>query len=217
VSLTPDDTYTFLDPHQNFHNILHFTDSEALGLADAIEEFEALVNFNRATESDFQRFFERSPDFILMDEHKKAHPHVILQSDSELGRRLIPDFVLEPADRTGLADLLDIKLPSAQVLVLKRSRPRYSAAVMEACAQLREYSDFFEDPRNLESVQAKYGLRAYRPRLFIVIGRKPGVDPLVARRVSDDLPRRITIRTYDDLLERMRWRMARLKGLICIP
>jgi len=216
VSLTPDGTYTFLDRHQNLHNILHVTDSESLELADAIEEFEDLINFKRATEADFQRFFQRSPTFILTDEHKKAHPHVVLQSVSGSGRKLIPDFVLEPADRAGLADLLDIKLPSAQVLVLKRSRPRYSAAVMEACAQLREYSAFFEDPKNIAAVQTKYGLRAYRPRLFIIIGRKPNLDPMVARRISDDLPPRITIRTYDDLLERMRSRLDRLKASVSI-
>jgi hypothetical protein len=217
VSLTPDGTYTFLDPHQNSHAILHGADPQTFELANAIEEFEDLINFRRATEADFQRFFERSPSFILTDEHKRAHPHIVLQSDSRSGRKLIPDFVLEPADRNGLADLLDIKLPTAQVLVLKRSRPRYSAAVMEACAQLREYSAFFEDSQNITAVQNKYGLKAYRPRLFIIMGRKQNVDPLIARRVSDDLPPRITIRTYDDLLQRMQSRLERLKGPTVIP
>jgi hypothetical protein len=134
ISLTPDGTYTFLDPNQNLHNILYVADSATLKLANAIEEFEALINSNRAREADFQHFFERYPTFILTEEHKNAHPHVVLESDSGLRGPLIPDFVLEPLERPGLADLLDLKLPSAQVLVLKRSRLRYSAAVMEACA-----------------------------------------------------------------------------------
>src|ERR1044071_9107417 len=78
VSLSPDGTYRFVDDGQNLHNILYITSSETLTLQLAIEELESLINDPKAKEADFQDFFERYPDFILNDEYKKAHPHIVL-------------------------------------------------------------------------------------------------------------------------------------------
>lgn len=210
LNLTPDWKYSLLDPKQTHYKILHVASAATLELGDVIEKFEDLINRERARESDFQRFFEEHPSFILGDEHRRARSHLVLEAE---GGALIPDFVLEPIECNGLADLLELKLPSARVLVYKKARLRHSAEVMEACAQLREYSAFFEDPKNREYVRSRYGLHAYRPRLYVIMGRQPKVDAIEFRRVSDDLPARITLRTYDELLARMRSRLARLKGL----
>ncbi len=212
ISLAPDGIYSFLDPNENLHNILYVAGPATLELQNVISEFEGLVNNARAKEIDFQWFFEDHPDFILTEEHKRAHPNLVLESETEARGALIPDFVLEPVEQSGFADLLELKLPSAPVHVIKQSRLRYSAAVTEACAQLREYSAFFDDPRNRIIVREKYGLMAYRPRLFVIIGRRASADPLEVRRASDDLPGRIAIRTYDEVLERMRVRLAKMKG-----
>jgi len=212
VSVEADGTYSFLDPLENWHHVLFVSGRESLDLAAAVEEFEALLNSPRAKEVDLQRFFEGHPGFILTDDYRSARPHLLLESATNDRGPLIPDFVLEPVERSGLADLLEIKLPSARVLVLKQSRLRFSASVVEACAQLREYSAFFDDQSNRFAVQEKYGLTAYRPRLFVIIGRRAKADPLEVRRVYDDLPRRIEIRTYDDLLEKMQARLKQLRG-----
>jgi hypothetical protein len=89
--------------------------------------------------------------------------------------------------------------------VLKKNRFRFSAAVTEAVAQLREYGLFFDEAANRRRIEEEYGLLAYKPRLFLVLGRRAKVSPIEARKVQLDLPG-VTLRTYDDVLERMKRR-----------
>lgn len=206
VSLLPDGTYRFLDGANNLHSILYLVSAETRALERAVEELESLVNDHAVEEADLQNFFERYPDFILEAEHKAAHPHVVLtRSDSP---ELIPDFLLEPLDQTGLCDLLELKLPSADAFALS-SRPRFSAAVFAAAAQLRSYSLFFDEERNRMSVEEKYGLRAYKPRMFVLIGRRGKVSPIDLRNMQLDAPN-LYLKTYDDVINRMK---ARVKSM----
>lgn len=207
VLVRPDGTHRFVDDSGNEHKFLYLLNKERLSLLEAVEEFEALINNPKTKEQDLQRFFERNPAFITTDEYRTAHPHLVLEPGD--GGKLIPDFVLEPLNSAALCDLLELKLPSAQYFVLKKGRMRYSAAVLDACAQLREYRAFFDEPKNRESVQRKYGLRAYRPRMLVIIGRKGDYDPIQARRTEDDLPA-LSLRTYDDILERIKNRINRI-------
>jgi CspA family cold shock protein len=209
VAVARDGTCQFVDPRDQLHGILYVAGLETAAYADAISEFEEMVNDPAITENAIQQFFERNPDFVLTDEHRSARPHVTLEDDH--GSQLIPDFVLEPLNPKGLADLLELKVPQAKVMVLKKNRTRYSAAVFEGCAQLRAYSAFFDNPMNRQRVQTSYGLMAYRPRMFLVIGRRGEVDPVCARAATADLDSHVTIRTYDDIIERVRNRLARMK------
>jgi cold shock CspA family protein len=209
VSLTPDGTYSLLDEFEHLHRIIYVCSSETLVPRHAIDGLETLINDPKAREKDFQDFFERYPDFILSDEYKRAHARIVLERDA--GRALTPDFVLEPIEQTALCDLLELKLPSTQVFVLNPpQRTSYSAAVLGACAQLREYSAFFEEERNRVAVQERYGLMCYRPRMFVIIGRRGHVDPLAARRAQDDFPG-IHLRTYDNVLTRMKARIQAME------
>jgi cold shock CspA family protein len=205
VSLTADGTYKFVDDLGCYHNILYVCASETLALREAVDEFEYLINSSKVAERDFQNFFERHPQFITNDEYKAAHPHLVLEREE--GSTLIPDFVLEPLNDGALCDLLELKLPSAQVFVLKKGRARYSAAVLDACAQLREYRAFFDDNANRNAVYKEYGLTSYKPRMFVIIGRKGGCDPIQLRRAQDDLPA-LFLKTYDDILARMKKRLG---------
>lgn len=208
VSLARDEKYTVLDETQNLHNILYITSSETMMLQIAVEELESLVNDPKAKEKDFQEFFERYPDFILNDEYKKAHPHIVLaKNDAE---SFIPDFVLEPIDQSSLSDLLELKLPSAQIFVLEKKRMRFSAAVLEACAQLREYSLFFDEENNRRRVQAQYGLLAFKPKMFVIIGRRGDVSPIDVRKIESDIPN-IKLRTYDDIITRVKTKVDAMK------
>lgn len=209
VSLTKDGAYKFLDEEQNLHSILYTTISETILLQTAIEEFESLINNPSGREADFQDFFERNPDFILNDEYRQAHPHVVLSRDD--GEKLIPDFILEPVEQSSLCDLLELKLPSTGIFVLKKNRARYSAAVFEAAAQLREYSRFFDEEENRKRFQQTYqGLRAFRPRMFVIIGRQGNEDPIIKRSIQTEFPG-LVLRTYDEVLERMKWKAEKMK------
>ncbi len=166
------------------------------------------MNDPRAAEESFQNFFERHPGFILNDEYKKAHPHVVLAD--EKGKSLIPDFILEPLDQAAICDLLELKLSSTPIFNFQARRMRFSAAVLEACAQLREYSMFFDEERNRKAVYTKYGLLAFRPKMFVIIGRRGDVSPIDTRKIETDLPN-LHLRTYDDVLARMKARLDSMK------
>ncbi|HJX93900.1 MAG TPA: hypothetical protein VJ372_25615 [Pyrinomonadaceae bacterium] len=87
---------------------------------------------------------------------------------------------------------------------------RYSAAVAEAAAQLREYGRYFEEEKNRKQILERYGLSAYKPKMLVIIGRRSSkVDPMEERGMQADLPN-LHLRTYDDILARMKWRAAKL-------
>jgi hypothetical protein len=210
VSLSPDGQYRFLDEQQKSHNLLYVLSAETVEVERAVEELEDLMNDPRARENDFQNFFERQPDFILNDEFREAHPHLILENAG--ADCLIPDFILQPVNQRALCDLLELKLPSVEVFVMKKNRPRYSAAVYEAAAQLREYSRYFDEETNRATFRDKYPLlNVYRPRMFVIIGRQGAENPTVARAVESGMPD-IYLRTYDDVLRRAKWKLERMKG-----
>lgn len=209
VSLTEDGTYKFLDERDRLHNLLYVVSLEGSLLEMAVEELEFLMNSRNAREDDFQNFFERNPDFILNDEYRRAHPQLVLSRDD--GQTLRPDFLLEPLDQSSLCDLLELKLPSAQVFVLKRSRARFSAAVFEAAAQLREYSRFFDEEKNRGRFQSAYpGLMVYKPRMVVIIGRRSDASSLVQRDIQSELPNLI-LRTYDEVVLRMKWKIEKMR------
>jgi hypothetical protein len=216
VSLRPDLTYRYLDPIENVHDIAIFVPSEVAALQQAVEELESLLNDVKAGEAEFQKFFERNPDFILGEDHKKAHSQVALINQERDG--LIPDFLLEPFDQDALCDLLEIKLPGAPVFVLKKNRMRYSAAVAEARAQLLEYSRYFDETVNQEFCFERYGLRAYKPKMFLIIGRLKKVDPYTRRKIETAEQPELYLRTYDDLIARVNARIERMKkGELNLP
>lgn len=210
VSVTAEGAFRFLDAWEHLHGILYLAGRETIAYADAVAEFEDIINASNPAEKAIQDFFERHPDFLLRNDHRAAVAHVVLERQSPLGP-LIPDFVLKPLEPCGLADLLEIKRPRAKVFVLKNNRIRYSAAVLEACAQLREYSEYFESPRNRELIHDRYGLLAFRPRLFVVIGRRGTVDPIIARRVASDIALPVIVDTYDDILTRVKFRLEKMR------
>jgi hypothetical protein len=209
VEMRPDGTCRYLDAFNVLHDLIYTVSSETRALEGAIEELEDLLNSSAANEADFQRFFENNPDFITTDEHVEARADIYLTRDG--APTLKPDFMLKPLDPQRTSDLLELKLPSAQVYVLKSRRERLSQAVMEARAQLLEYARYFDDARNRELVHGAYGIFAYRPRMFVVIGRRGSVDPVIRRNAeitADDLH----LRTYDDIIERMRNRVKMMRS-----
>lgn len=196
-----------MDQRNTLHNFLYVSPFGVSQLEEAIAELEWLVNNPKAKEKDFQRFFAKNKDFILNDEYKDAHSHIVLTNAG--GDEMVPDFVLEPVDQGQLCDLLELKLPTARVFTLKKNRKRYTAAVHEACAQLREYGRFFEEERNRKAVLEKYGLRAYKPKMFVIIGRRSTIDPLDQRSIQS-AEANLHLRTHDDILNRMKWRAEKL-------
>jgi hypothetical protein len=206
IELDADGSYQFVDPNAGLHSLLYVTSFETDEFALAIEELEALLNTDLSGELDFQRFFERYPNFITSDEYVAAYPHVVLTRDD--GQTLIPDFVLEPVGRGRLCDLLELKLPSESVVVGPPGRARLSAAVSSAYAQLRQYREHFNEVAHRDAVRREYGLEVFYPAMYVVIGRRGLALAEDVRRAEESFPL-LHIRTYDDLVDRARLRHAR--------
>lgn len=208
VAIQADGTVRFLDSHSQTHSVLYIASFEIQGLKSLVEELEDMINSATVTEGDLQDFFERHPQFLCGDTYEAAHPHIILQRPD--AGPLIPDFVLKPPNENALCDLLELKLPRAKLVVGQSNRKRLSAALMEACAQLREYRDYFEAQANRAAIEEIYGLRLYRPRMIVVIGKRSDYLANDLRRAESDIPQ-LTITTYDDVLDRARNRIRAAK------
>jgi hypothetical protein len=200
VAMLPDGSCRFLDSLSRLHELIYTVSSETRELERAIENLEDLLYSNVVKGKDFQRFFEANPDFITSDEHVEARADVYLTREGE--ETLKPDFVLKPFDLARTSDILELKLPTAPIFVGGSRRHRLSQAVMKARAQLLKYSHYFDDTSNREFIQGKYDIFAYRPRMFVVIGRRGTVNPIIRREAeitADD----IRVMTYDDIMEKM--------------
>lgn len=204
VSVSKDGAYRFIDGNESTHGILYIASAEALSVKSAIEELECLMNNPNSKESAFQDFFERYPKLITNDEYKRAHSHVTLSRDEG---NLIPDFLLEPLDQNSLCDILELKLPTEQIYVIRKNRISYSSAVIEACAQLREYSRYFDEKANRDKITNRYGLLAYKPKMIVIIGRKGDIDPISRQNIHSDIPQ-LVLRTYDEILSRAKARFS---------
>jgi len=208
VAVSRDGQYEYIDPLHKQHGILYVAGSETMAFAAAVEEFEDLINRSNTSEHELQVFFEHNADFILNDDYKAARSQVVLEQESG---PLVPDFLLEPLEQGGLCDLLEIKKPQAKLFAIKKNRLRYSAAVFEACAQLRTYAEFFDDPQNRNRVRERHGLDAFKPRLFLLLGRRGAASAGDRRRADSVLGERIELKTYDDILDRVKHRLSRMR------
>ncbi len=169
---------------------------------DRLGEFENLINDKSATESDVQNFFEKNPAFLAGFEYSNIMPHLALVPEGD--RKMIPDFFLEPIDADYM-NIIELKKPFAKITTRKSngSRVRLTQNVREGIAQLLEYRRFFEVRENRRLFVERYGVRAYRPMMTLIIGRDSefrGKDEVV--NLSEELPHDVELCTYDVLLRR---------------
>jgi GNAT superfamily N-acetyltransferase len=209
ISIQADGSVRLLDPYNQAHSLLYVASFRASEQKALIDELETLINSKSVSESQLQHFFERNPEFLCGDLYEAAHPHIVLQRP-EAGP-LIPDFALKPYNDAALCDLMELKLPSARLVVGPNDRKRLSQVVMDACAQLREYRRYFDLPRNRKAIEETYGLRFFLPKMMVVIGRRSDYLANDLRKAESVVPE-LAITTYDDLLERARFRMKMTKG-----
>lgn len=138
-------------------------------LSHEIRSFETLIGRKGAKEKEIQSFLETHPHFLQGLNYTRIHPQIVLERED--GSSLRPDFLLEPTAGEW-CDILDIKLPTADIIVGRRDRLTLAAAIHEVAAQLREYAAYFENPKYRKSLLERFGLRAYKPRLIAVVGRE---------------------------------------------
>lgn len=181
----------------------YFTvDRDNYGIQYEIELFEALINHPDVRELDLQQFFEEHPHFLVATRLMQALPHVSLVDQK--GKLLIPDFVLKPivaAQRDSNWEILDLKHPQAKLLAGPSNHIRFSQDVMKAINQVKDYKDYFEDPRNAGAVTEVLGHPLRHPRLGVLIGRMPEHGDVEALEQAQAREPEVRIVTYDEVLE----------------
>lgn len=146
----------------------------------------------------------------------------------------MPDGRLKRVD--GLSDILEVKLPSEEVLRVDGRGRRYIAPkCSESLGQLVSYLEYYlsehrieRDDETGEEIQEDTLGKYYRPKGILLIGRrlKSNMTANVTAKTSDALPkymrRQMTyfhgleVLTYDDLIERARNGLAVMAELAAI-
>jgi hypothetical protein len=177
-----------------FHAVLH----------RQLELLEALLNDSSIKEQHLQEFFEKNPELLCGAEYDQFYPQVRLHREGK--EDLIPDFVLQPVASKPWADILDLKLPLNSIVAGSKNRRHLSSYVQSGIAQLREYSAYFDDSSHRDALQS-LGLRCYKPKLTLVIGRgMPHITEPNVRRELTGYPN-LQVLSYDQLLEHARNRL----------
>jgi hypothetical protein len=178
-------------------------------LESTIKEFEELINWKNISERDIQMFIEQHPELLLRGEYAALHSQLILDRGDK--GNLIPDFFAE-LHQGRYFDIIDLKKPNENIMVGGPNRRGFSAAVHSAIYQLREYRDYFDDTRNRQKFYERYGLKGWKPRVAVIIGRSPPVsryeDFIKAKRSLFDAE----VVTYDEIIERAQKRIITIGG-----
>lgn len=144
-------------------------------------------------ETVFQRWVEQNLWAFGLDHGRRIDGHSV-GIDSEA------DVIVETVD--GYLDLVELKLPSANLLLYDKSHDCYypSADLSKALGQCVEYLGALENHRH--QLQDKYSTRIVAPRVRLIAGRtaqcvQKELDAL--RRFNGELGA-ITVSSYDNLL-----------------
>lgn len=169
----------------------------------AIQEFEYLLNSKKTKESDFQRFFSLHPEFLYQNSYIEhwSEPHL---TDKSTGKLLKPDFILKSTflpDRPWSWQIVDLKKPNVPLISNSKFHATLSHHVHKVVSQLRNYSEYFENPSNLDEINQKFGHQVRKPKLVAVIGRLPKYDQLQSYAKLTSQLFDVSIITYDEILE----------------
>jgi CheY-like chemotaxis protein len=173
--------------------------------------FEGLINDRRTLERDFQAFFERHPEFLLEDQFDSYWAEPRLQSLGT-GKVIRPDFVLQPIGaRTNPWSwrIIDLKGHDVEMIANRKFHADLSRRVHRVIAQLRDYGEFFEDPRNQHVLFEKFGGVKPTPNLMAIIGRLPKSELDLYSRLRGRLTD-VVIKTYDEVLEFRKAKIERM-------
>ena len=192
-------------PYDNAYKGSDITSSLNIGstynnyhLNESFKELEYLIN-SHAQEINFQTFFEENPMFLLsLGNYKKLYPHLILKTDTNV---YIPDFFLE-TDDDNFVDICEIKRPSDEIVNEMNRYTKFRDKIAVAKAQINAYREFFDDEKNRNYFESKYGLKGYKPDVVLIIGNDEKYKGMQKRKLMNtDLPPYLKIKTYPEILE----------------
>jgi len=178
---------------------------------DEISELEEMIRNPKASEKDFQKYFEAHPHFFRRWDYREVYSQVCLTRNEE--GPLIPDFILTNHE-TQEATVVELKLPKPKLIRRQENRDRFADAIMEARSQLLEYQDWFEDKGNRKKLTGKMNMEIFRPRLAVVIGRSADFRCAIDRQKLAARTPDIDVVTYDDIVNCARRRMVSIGSCV---
>lgn len=148
--------------------------------------------------------------FLARDENKfilnmgfmgvGVYNEVLCEWQSEERENIKPDFFVLRAN--GYADIIEFKLPNmkSNSITGRNNREHFSSELNTYIAQTRVYATYFDDPNNRKWFEKKYGFRVYKPKRYLVIGRRNDfeMDEWIEIRADYN---NLEIITYDDLVD----------------
>lgn len=162
---------------------------------NVIDCLEGILSRENLNELEIQDFLVKHPEILQALGYAAIKAHVCLYAENK--EQLIPDFILEIP--SGGFDILDLKLPSARLLV-RKPHVHMSNQLVKAIGQLRKYAKFFENARNRKEFIRRYGMEPFKPELIAVIGRNDEFRSKDERFEIEEQVGRIRLLTYDDLI-----------------
>jgi hypothetical protein len=172
--------------------------------ASAITRLEELLNTPGVTEHEIELLLRENPLFLRGLNYTSVYHQVVLPLED--GSSLRPDIIAEPVGQ-GWAEVLDLKLPTESIYVGGGARPRLSAAIAEAATQLRSYTRYFDDRALAARIEKKYGIRCYKPRQTVIIGRDPEESNELRREAALTAYPDLRIISYDEMIRAARERL----------
>ncbi|MHC4621186.1 MAG: Shedu anti-phage system protein SduA domain-containing protein [Planctomycetota bacterium] len=189
--------------------LTHFKEKFGLFTPDEITELEDMIRNPKASEGDFQKFFESHQHFLRRWDYRELYSQVYLTRGDE--RDLVPDFILTNPELQK-ATIVELKLPRPKLIRRQANRDRFADAVMEARAQLLEYRDWFEEKENRENLAKTVKMEVFRPSLAVVIGRSADFKCAIDRQKLAARTPDIEIVTYDDCVACAKRRLVTVRG-----
>lgn len=168
-----------------------------------INKFIEIWGNRESSETDITSYLsEPENKFILTMKFgaNNVFSEITCEWQSEERKDIRPDFfVVQP---NGYADIVEFKLPdtSGSAVVGSSNRESFGAWLNSYISQTRVYSSYFEDPNNRKWFENKYGFKVYKPRRWLVVGRRHDFDSDVWREIMSDY-RDLEVLTFDDLID----------------
>ncbi len=193
-------------------------DAYLMGLAPASpgkEQQDRVIAELEFAIDEFERVLAREPDEKLIQQYLTIKRNRILLDPSalsimpqvKLGAEYVPDFVIQAAE--GQYVLVEIERPALPLLT-EKGRPR--AELVHAQQQVKDWFDWIG--RHGEYARSVLpGIS--EPEGWVIMGRRSSI-PAQHRNVlarENVEARRLTTKTYDDLLDRARQHLANLRQL----
>ncbi len=129
-----------------------------------------------------------------------VHSQVKCEWQSDNKDEIIPDFFVVRAN--GYADIVEFKLPKVKgnTVVGRKNREQFSSEINSYIAQTRVYRNYFDDPNNRKWFEQKYGFKVYKPKRYLIIGRRNDFECDEWIEIKSDYTD-VEIITYDDLID----------------